>query len=203
MTSLGSFHEILAIAGDQLLVDQVLPARWSARYHFAADGTHLRLVRIEITPGQDAGPISTVGLRRLSPVAAEYTARRLARENPAVLHLSSSLQGTDQWAGLTGLGAKGAAMDDLQLAGVALEYVRAIEQGERAPAAKIAALVGGVSPVQARDYIRRARSRGLLTEGTHGRAGGALTDKAIALLAPLIEQLGALAAQLDHQQKED
>lgn len=198
-----SFREILALVGDQLLVDQGLPDRWSARYHFAMGDTGLRLVRIEITPGPDAGPISTVGLRGLSPLAAERTARRLARGNPALLRQVDVLQGTDRWAGLAGPGpgAGRAAMDDLQLAGVALEYVRAIDMGERAPAARIAALAG-VRPIQARDYIRRARTRGLLTEATHGRAGGALTDKAIALLEPMIAQLGTLPDERDDREEQ-
>lgn len=202
VTSDDAFREILAIVGDQMLVDQVLPDGWSARYYFAVDGTSLRLARIEITRGSEAGPISTAALRGLRPTAAERTARRLARANPAVLRQVDVLQGTERWAPIAQPPGGRATMDDLQLAGVALEYVRAIDMGERAPAARIAALAG-VRSIQARGYIRRARARGLLTEAAHGRSGGELTPKAIAILEPMIEDLRSLAADLTTNQEED
>lgn len=187
----GSFRELLAIVGDRLLVDQDLPDAWSARYHFEPDGGRLQLVLIEVRPGPDAVTISTAGVRLLSPAAAERTARRLIAMNPEVLRLvDRDLLGLRRWTPLThrNEGAPRGQLTDLDLATIAYEYVRAIDQGERAPAAAIASHLG-VRPVQARDYIRRARVRGFLGGASHGRAQGHLTPKAIALLRPLANRL--------------
>lgn len=196
-----SFRDSLTIAGDHLIVDQSLPDDWTVHYLFEPAGRGFRLARVVIAPGPNSGPLSTKGLRSMSPLKAGRMAHRLAAQNPGILRQADELQGTERWAGLTRPPA-GRSIDDLWLAGVAYEYVRAVDHFEPAPAAKIAALLG-VRPVQARDYLRRARKRGLLTTAKHGRAEGRLTEKAIALLGPMADGLRALAESDPRIQEED
>lgn len=74
-----------------------------------------------------------------------------------------------------------AGRPDSDYALLAAEYVRQLESGERRPAHALADEFGGSASLWA-NRISEARKRGLLTETSRGRAGGALTDKAVDLL---------------------
>lgn len=71
--------------------------------------------------------------------------------------------------------------DDLALAAVALEYARLVEQGERAPAKRMAEQHGGSAGTWT-NRVGEARRRGYLTSVARGEAGGALTASGRALL---------------------
>jgi hypothetical protein len=69
---------------------------------------------------------------------------------------------------------------------VARDYVRAVEQGRKDPVGAVARLARwrGSTTENIRDWVHRARRRGLLTAPPRaGRPGGQLTDKARAALA--------------------
>jgi hypothetical protein len=65
---------------------------------------------------------------------------------------------------------------------VAQEYARLTTAGERKPVAVIAAHTGK-STDAVRQWVRRARHDGYLTEGESGKTGGQLTDAARAVLS--------------------
>lgn len=71
--------------------------------------------------------------------------------------------------------------DDLQYARIAAMYVQILDSGSSRPNAEAAAALH-FSPSQFSQLIYRARQRGLLSPSPPGRAGGALTKKAIRLL---------------------
>jgi hypothetical protein len=70
---------------------------------------------------------------------------------------------------------------DLDGAVWAARYVKRLEEGSRSPVQDLADRHNLERP-QARDLIRKARERGLLTQGVRGTAGGKLTPKALKLL---------------------
>jgi hypothetical protein len=68
---------------------------------------------------------------------------------------------------------------------VARDYARLCDRGEANPTAKLASMkkYHGHTPANLRDYVHRARARGLLTDPpAPGKPGGALTEKARRLL---------------------
>jgi hypothetical protein len=69
-------------------------------------------------------------------------------------------------------------------AGVAEVYAQAWDRGSRHPTADAAKRLR-VSPERARDLVREARQRGLLSPALPGRPGGELTDRARRLLGRL------------------
>ena len=71
--------------------------------------------------------------------------------------------------------------DDRFYAEMAAAYAEAVAAGNNRPIDTIADALGR-SRNTVKDVIREARARGLLTETTHGRAGGRLTAKAKKLL---------------------
>lgn len=71
--------------------------------------------------------------------------------------------------------------DDRFYAEMAAAYAEAVAAGNNRPIDTIAEALGR-SRNTVKDVIREARARGLLTETTHGRAGGRLTAKAKKLL---------------------
>jgi hypothetical protein len=71
--------------------------------------------------------------------------------------------------------------DDRFYAEMAAAYAEAVAAGNNRPIDTIAEALGR-SRNTVKDVIREARARGLLTETTHGRAGGRLTAKAKRLL---------------------
>jgi hypothetical protein len=70
---------------------------------------------------------------------------------------------------------------DLWYARAAGRYAAALRGGSTRPVVDVAAQLG-LTVARARDAIHQARARGLLTPGTRGRRGGALTRKALGLL---------------------
>jgi hypothetical protein len=71
--------------------------------------------------------------------------------------------------------------DERFYAEMAAAYAEAVSAGNNRPVDAIAKALGR-SRNTVKDVIREARARGLLTETTHGRAGGRLTSKAKKLL---------------------
>jgi hypothetical protein len=72
---------------------------------------------------------------------------------------------------------------DLYYARLAAAYVSAVESGNPRPVAAVAEQLGdGYSSAYVRDALHRARERGLLIRPPRGRAGGRLTNKALAML---------------------
>jgi hypothetical protein len=78
---------------------------------------------------------------------------------------------------------------DRYYAEVAAAYVQAIERGSRHPAQDVAAR-RNEKPQYIRSLLLVARDRGLLTGHGRGRAGGALTPKAKAILAQAAQAKG-------------
>ena len=82
-------------------------------------------------------------------------------------------------------GPKGRRNDNAHLAWVASLYVAAL--GSRNPREEVAQKMRqsgwpNATGGQVREWLRAARDRQLLTPGQHGKAGGALTDRALAIL---------------------
>jgi hypothetical protein len=73
--------------------------------------------------------------------------------------------------------------DERFYAEMAAAYAEAVSAGNNRPIDTIAQALGR-SRNTVKDVIREARARGLLTETTHGRAGGRLTARAKRLLKP-------------------
>jgi predicted transcriptional regulator len=71
--------------------------------------------------------------------------------------------------------------DDRFYAEMAAAYAEVVAAGNNRPVDTIAEALGR-SRNTVKDVIREARARGLLSETTHGRAGGRLTAKAKRLL---------------------
>jgi hypothetical protein len=71
---------------------------------------------------------------------------------------------------------------------VADAYAQALAAGDRRPIKTIAAALN-LKKVRARDLVHRSRLRGFLTNTPAGRAGGALTPEARALLKMRRQQL--------------
>lgn len=80
----------------------------------------------------------------------------------------------------------GSRRPDVAYAALAARYVQLVSGGERHPAKALGAELG-LSPVTVSQRIRECRNAPLelLTEATHGAAGGMLTDKAKRILARL------------------
>jgi hypothetical protein len=76
--------------------------------------------------------------------------------------------------------ARNRLRDDLYYSIVADAYARITDAGDRRPLPTLSEL-SGISVGTVRTQLREARKRGLLT-GSHGRAGGRLTDRGRALL---------------------
>lgn len=76
---------------------------------------------------------------------------------------------------------RGRGREDTYLASLASQYVQLLDQGSRTPVQALASQLGQ-DPAEVRDLIHEARSRGLLTAAPKGRAGGQLTERALALL---------------------
>ena len=85
----------------------------------------------------------------------------------------------------------GASRTDEDYAGLALEYVLRVEEGERAPAVTLARQYGS-TPGTWTNRVVEARKRDLLTPAKRGESGGRLTPKAERLLG-----LGATSADRD------
>jgi molybdenum-dependent DNA-binding transcriptional regulator ModE len=75
-------------------------------------------------------------------------------------------------------------MSDEKLVRLASDYAEAIAAGARGPV-EVAAKRHRISTTKARDWIFKARERGLLTRTLWGRAGGALTDRGRTILSAL------------------
>lgn len=69
---------------------------------------------------------------------------------------------------------------DLNYLPIAVRYAELVAAGDPTPVKTMAAENEGRPGMT--DLVRRCRERGLLTKGNQGRAGGALTDKALRLL---------------------
>lgn len=82
----------------------------------------------------------------------------------------------------------GTRRSEVAYAALAARYVEMVNGGERHPAKRLAADLG-MAPVTVSQRIRECRAAPLelLTESTHGAAGGMLTEKAKQLLARLAE----------------
>jgi hypothetical protein len=83
---------------------------------------------------------------------------------------------------------------DLVYAVLAASYADKIQAGRR-DAARLIAEELGRTPSHVRELVATARERGLLTETKQGRAGGALTQKAIDLLRQHIDPPGIPSAE--------
>lgn len=80
-----------------------------------------------------------------------------------------------------------AGRGDRPYAAVAACYVAAFERGEATPARAVAAELG-FEETAVRNYLTKARERGLLTSAVPGRPGGQLTDKARGQLARTVAE---------------
>jgi hypothetical protein len=101
----------------------------------------------------------------------------------SLLHPSGPFLGLQAAPTRSAVGRKG--HPDTEYAAIAQTYVHALRSGSRTPI-EMVAKARRLSVAQARDLVHRARIYDFLTKATkQGRAGGALTPKAEALLKTL------------------
>jgi hypothetical protein len=127
-----------------------------------------------------ANSFLSAGDRGVEPV--EVTARLLRSMPIGAIHeaVNAHLAGRGEVKGRLPDPTKRGARDDAYYAGWAAHYVR-LAGASSAPVSELAEKFG-VTRDRVRNVLHLARQRGLLTRGTHGRAGGELTDKALAAL---------------------
>lgn len=78
---------------------------------------------------------------------------------------------------------RGKRIPDLDYIRVAAIYIRHCEAESGRPAVDTANELGGNwTSAKVREWLRRARRRGLMTPGQHGKSGGRLTEEAEAIL---------------------
>jgi hypothetical protein len=150
------------------------PGRWAAE----RDGSDAPV---------PAGGVTASLLRRLRPdtdlrehfgdIVAKHSKELTEDLNTAGLETGAAIDGPRR-------GPKGHG--DLFYARVARDYARLCDRGEANPTARLAGMrkYHGYTPENLRDYVHRARTRGLL-EGAlaNGKPGGVLSEKAKAILA--------------------
>lgn len=157
--------------------------------YFRSDG------RIVLTPAGSAlsdpdpehrllgEPITATLLRRLKFSESVREAKQSSKEwetsgfgggQPAVDHLSKLDAMLDRRRGA-------ARLDDLYYATVAVAYVEAFDGGSTSPLVDLADRLL-ISHATARNHVREARLRGLLSPTVRGKGGGVLTAKALELL---------------------
>jgi hypothetical protein len=112
-------------------------------------------------------------------VPAGVTARLLRSVPIGAVHdaVNTHLAGRGEVKGRLPDPTKRSARDDAFYANWAAHYVR-LAGVSSAPVAELAEKFS-VTRDRVRNVLHLARQRGLLTKGTHGRAGGELTDKAL------------------------
>jgi hypothetical protein len=152
-----------------------VPGRWSAERLGAsapipAGGVTASLLR-QVRPDSDVR-------ERFSDIVAKHAKLPALTTDldTAGLSAKSALAGPRR-------GPKGHS--DLFYARVARDYVRLYDRGEANPTAKLVRMkkYQGYTPENLRDYVHRARTRGLLTKPpAPGKPGGALTEHAFAIL---------------------
>jgi hypothetical protein len=82
-----------------------------------------------------------------------------------------------------GPSGRGKRIPDLDYIRVAAIYIRHCEAESNRPAVDTANDLGGNwTSAKVREWLRRARQRGLMTPGLHGRSGGRLTEQAETIL---------------------
>lgn len=125
----------------------------------------------------DGPPVTSTTLRAL-PLA------RMVRHSIAMRTVHPA-QGRPEWLRrltLLMVREERGSMTDSDYALVAAGYDAQIRAGSAKPLDDLVAEVPGLSYGNARNYVRTARKRGLLTPTQRGRAGGTITRKAIELL---------------------
>lgn len=151
---------------------------WAVGVRLHREGSHRQWSVRELVVRRGAGERSFGGadVRDLPLGALVAEARRLAARSarPGVEPVVDVARLLGERDGRLG-------RDDLALAAVALEYCGLVEQGERAPARRMAERHGGSAGTWT-NRVADARRRGFLTPVPRGEAGGALTAEARALL---------------------
>ncbi|TWV43386.1 hypothetical protein FRZ03_18630 [Streptomyces misionensis] len=144
-------------------------------------GPAVLVVRPKGGTGYPPGGISSTVLRQIDFKEAGEALRR----QTAVSELRSEVREryeADRTQRLKRAAAQG--VTDEYLALLASAYVTYVNQGGIGPLAHLAERVGK-SQSTVKGHLWQARKRGLLT-GSAGRAGGALTEKASAILARIV-----------------
>lgn len=136
--------------------------------------------RAPAVTGEPAKLFLSAGDPKVEPV--EVTARLLRSVPLGAVHeaVNAHLAGRGEVEGRLSDPTKRGARDDAYYAGWAAHYVR-LAGTSSSPVADLAEKFG-VTRDRVRNVVHLARQRGLLTRGTHGRAGGELTDKALEAL---------------------
>lgn len=164
-----------------MAVRQDLGDGWFAIYHLGDDGvTHIdiqrsgRLIhrRWPRGHGKGAGKLKGRAVRQLRPGAALAAARRARREGGQLERLAQALHIRPLTESSTRLH---------RLATLAAHYTEALDAGSRKPVQDVADKLD-MDPEHVRDGLHAARTEDLITRAGRGRAGGELTDKALALL---------------------
>jgi hypothetical protein len=119
--------------------------------------------------------------RRRQPLFYPFGPEGLFERHGASEAFVDPASGQTGGAFATHLPPKRMRRDERFYAEMAAAYAEAVSAGNNRPVDTIAAALGR-SRNTVKDVIREARARGLLTETTHGRAGGRLTAKAKRLL---------------------
>ncbi|MCX6405678.1 MAG: hypothetical protein NTV28_02030 [Propionibacteriales bacterium] len=171
-------HAVGVTEDGERLVAMRVAEEWSVGVRLHREGSHRQWAMRELVVRRGAGDRSFQGaeVRDLPLGAVVSEARRLATRSvdPGSEPRTTVGRLLEERSGRLG-------RDDLALAAVALEYTRLVEQGERAPAKRMAERHGG-SPGTWTNRVAEARRRGYLTAVERGEAGGTLTSTARGLL---------------------
>jgi hypothetical protein len=152
-----------------------VPGGWQLRGEVDWTGTGLVLRRLTIEPSGDTVPGTGITTRMLQGVRAGdmlRASREAARQAAAMAGLER------EWPVSRQSGPRG--QNDLYYARWAAAYVAALEASAR-PIADLAA-EHHLSVSRVSDIIRKCRIKEMLTQPGQGRAGGQLTQKAVATL---------------------
>lgn len=134
---------------------------------------------LRIVPTDDAEPVETargISTVTLSELPLVRMTEAYARVAPSVEQAAERFRSIGNEVALT------RGRSDAFFATIAREYANLADAGERKPVAVIAAMTGK-STDAVRQWVRRARQDGYLTEGDPGKTGGQLTELARTLLS--------------------
>jgi len=151
----------------------VVEAWWPLGARGGPHELHIVPANDDAQPAEIARGISTVTLSELP----------LARMTEHHLRVAPSVdQAAERFRQIAEEVALARGRSDVFFAMIAREYARLAAAGERKPVAVIATMTGK-STDAVRQWVRRARQDGYLTEGESGKTGGELTQLARTVLS--------------------
>lgn len=169
--------------GDERVVEIDLPGGWVAEMQWPEGVTNggpaVLLVRPADPESYPHGGVSSTLLREID---FKYAADRLRGQLAASERRQKFAEGYDNEQDDRIRAALADGVTDEYLALLSSRYVRITGAGQAKPLKALADVIGKTEST-VKGHLWQARKRGLL-EGSQGRAGGQLTEKATRLLAP-------------------